>query len=58
MRFVLINTLMQSTRRARNRLLSRLQPPAEDAPPRRKDLTGFIFMLMAILLVIAFFLMS
>ena len=58
MRFVLINNLMQSSRRARNRLLSRLQPPPADAPLPRKDLTGFIFVLMAILLVVAFFLMT
>ena len=58
MRFVLINTLMQSSRRARNRLLSSLQPPPADAPLPRKDHTGFIFVLVAISLVISFFLMT
>ena len=57
MRFVLINNLMQSSRRLRNRVLSRLQPPPDDAQPTRKDLTGFIFVLTAILLVVAIFLM-
>lgn len=58
MRFVLINNLMQSSRRARNRLLSSLQPPPADAPLPRKDHTGFIFVLVTISLVIAFFLMT
>ena len=58
MRFVLINNMMQSSRRLRTRLLSRLQPPPPDAPLPRKDHTGFIFMLLAISLAIAFFLMS
>ena len=58
MRFVLINTIMQSSRRFRNRLLANLQPPPADAPLPRKDHTGFIFILLGISLVAAFFLMT
>ena len=46
MRFVVINNLMQSSRRLRHRLLSNLQPPPADAPLPRKDHTGFIFILL------------
>ena len=45
MRFVLINTLMQSSRRFQHRLLSHLQPPSADLPLPRKDHTGFILRL-------------
>ena len=58
MRFVLINTLIQSSRRFRKRMLIDLQPPPADAPLPRKDHTGFIFVLIAISLAIAFYLMS
>ena len=58
MRFVVINNLMQSSRRLRHRLLSNLQPPPADAPLPRNDHTGFIFILLGISLVAAFFLMS
>lgn len=58
MRFVLINTLIQSSRRAQHRLLSKLQPPSADLPLPRKDHTGFILTLLGITLGIAFYLMS
>lgn len=58
MRFVLINTLMQTSRRLRKRLLLNLQPPPADAPLPRKDHTGFIFMLLAISLGVAVILMT
>ncbi len=58
MRFVLINTLMQSSRRFQHRLLSNLQPPSADLPLPRKDHTGFILTLLGITLGIAFYLMS
>ncbi len=58
MRFVLINTLMQSSRRFQHRLLSHLQPPSADLPLPRKDHTGFILTLLGITLGIAFYLMS
>ena len=58
MRFVLINTLMLSSRRLQHRLLSSLQPPSADLPLPRKDHTGFILTLLCITLGIAFYLMS
>lgn len=58
MRFVLINTLMQSSRRIQHRILSNLRPPSADAPLPRKDHTGFILTLLGITLGIAFYLMT
>jgi len=58
MRFVLINTLMQSSRRFQHKLLSKLQPPSSDLPLPRKDHTGFILTLLGITLAMAFYLMS
>ncbi len=47
MRFVIINTMVQASKRLRTRLV--LQPPGEpDTGPRRRDRTGFILLLCAI----------
>ncbi len=58
MRFVIINSLMRTTRRLRDRFKINLQPPAENSGPRRKDKTGLIFILLAISLVIAVVLLA
>ncbi len=57
MRFVIINTMMQASKRLRSRLV--LQAPGEpDAGPRRRDRTGFILLLCAIAVVITVALLS
>ena len=58
MRFVVINTMMMSTRRARHQLLSKLQPPPATERRPRKDHTGFIMTLLAVSFAIAVYLMS
>jgi hypothetical protein len=53
MRFVLIQSIMQTTKRWRKKLHINLQPPeAGDSQPKRKDRTGLIFFLLAITLVL------
>ncbi len=53
MRFVLIQTIMQTTKRWRKKLQINLQPPeAGDSELKRKDRTGLIFFLLAITLVL------
>lgn len=47
MRFVIINNMVQASKRLRSRLV--LQPPGEPgAGPQRRDRTGFILLLCAI----------
>lgn len=58
MRFVIINSLMISTRRARNQLLTKLQPPPASERLPRKDHTGFIMILLTISFCIAIYLMA
>jgi len=55
MRFVLIQSIMQTTKRWRNKLRINFQPPAEagDNQPKRKDKTSLVFFLLAITLVLA-----
>jgi len=54
MRFVLIQSIMQMTKRWRKKLHINFQPPAEagDSQPKRKDRTGLIFFLLAITLIL------
>ena len=53
MRFVLIQSIMQTTKRWRKKLHINLQPQeAGDSQPKRKDRTGLIFFLLAITLVL------
>lgn len=61
MRFVVIHTIMQASKKASQRLRSHLHfvaPSTEDAGLKRKDRTGFIFALLAITLLIAIFLLA
>jgi hypothetical protein len=60
MRFVLIQTMIQATKRWRRKLHINLQPPAEadENQPKRKDKTGLIFLLLAITLVITVMFLS
>lgn len=56
MRFVIIHTIMQASKRASLRLRSQLHlsaPSTEERGPRHKDRTGLIFALLAITLAIA-----
>jgi hypothetical protein len=60
MRFVVIHTIMQASKKASQRLRSRLHlsaPSNEDGGLKRKDRLGFIFALLAITLAIAVFLL-
>ncbi len=61
MRLVVIHTIMQASKRASQRLRSRLHlraPSSEESGPRRKDRTGFIFALLGITLLIAAFMLA
>ena len=58
MRYVIINNLMTSSRRARHQFLSRLQPPPASERLPRKDHTGFIMTLLTISFGIAVYLMA
>lgn len=58
MHFVLIHSIMQSSKRAKQRLLDRLQPPsATEVRHTNKDRSGFIMGIVAVTLLIAFVLM-
>lgn len=58
MYFILLNSIMQSSRRAKKRLLDSLQPPsATQVRHTNKDRSGFIVGLVAVTLLIAFVLM-
>ena len=58
MHFVLIHSIMQSSKRAKKRLLDSLQPPsATEVRHTKKDRSGFIVGLVAVTLFIAFVLM-
>lgn len=57
MRFVLIQTMMQSSKKIQHRLLSNLQPPSANKALPRKDHTGFILVLIAVSLLMAGYLM-
>ena len=58
MHFVLIHSIMQSSKRAKQRLLDSLQPPsAIEVRQTKKDRTGFIMGLVFMTLLIAFVLM-
>ena len=58
MNFVLLHSIMQSSKRAKQRLLGSLQPPlATDLRLTKKDRTGFIMILVIVILLIAFVLM-
>ena len=58
MRYVIINNLIMSSRRARHKFLSRLQPPPAGERLPRKDHTGFIMTLLTICFGIAVYLMA
>lgn len=58
MRYVIINTLIMSSRRARSKLLSNLQPPPASERLPRKDHTGFIITLLTISFGIAVYMMT
>jgi len=58
MRYVIINNLMTSSRRARHQFLARLQPPPANERLPRKDHTGFIMTLLTISFGIAGYLMA
>lgn len=58
MRFVLINSIITSSRRARHQFLTRLQPPPASEHLPRKDHTGFIMILLTISFGIAVYLMA
>jgi hypothetical protein len=59
MRFVLIQSIMQTTKRWRNKLRINLQPPeAGDSELKRKDRTGLIFFLLAITLILTVMFLS
>jgi hypothetical protein len=60
MRFVLIQTMINSSKRWRNKLRINLQPPAEtgESEPKRKDRTGLIFFLLAITLILTVMFLS
>jgi hypothetical protein len=60
MRFVLIQTMINSTKRWRKKLRINLQPPAElgESEPKRKDRTGLIFFLLAITLILTVMFLS
>ncbi|MEK0433978.1 MAG: hypothetical protein RL369_27 [Pseudomonadota bacterium] len=58
MRYVLINNLITSSRRARHQFLARLQPPPASERMPRKDHTGFIMILLTISFCIAVYLMA
>lgn len=54
MHFVLIHSIMQSSKRAKQRLLDSLQPPsAIEVRQTKKDRTGFIMGLVVVTLLIA-----
>ncbi len=57
MRFVIINTMIQASRRLRSSI--RLKPPtADELQAQRRDRTGLIIMLFAIALVVTILLMG
>jgi hypothetical protein len=60
MRFVLIQTMINSSKRWRNKLRINLQPPAEtgEGEYNRKDRTGLIFFLLAITLILTVMFLS
>ena len=60
MRFVLIQTMINSSKRWRKKLRINLQPPAElgESEPKRKDRTGLIFFLLAITLILTVMFLS
>lgn len=58
MRYVLINNLITSSRRARHQFLARLQPPPASERMPRKDHTGFIMIMLTISFCIAVYLMA
>jgi hypothetical protein len=54
MHFVLLHSIMQSSRRAKQRLLDSLEPPqATSNHTRRKDRTGLVMTLVLLALVVA-----
>ena len=54
MHFVLLHSLMQLSRRARQRLLDSLEPPQASAgQPRGRDRTGLVMMLVLLALIVA-----
>ncbi|MGB4346922.1 MAG: hypothetical protein WBJ21_11050 [Burkholderiaceae bacterium] len=56
MRYVLIQLIMQQSKRLRSRL--HLRAPTEKSGPRRKDSTGFMFVLLLISLFVAVWLLA
>lgn len=59
MRFVLIQTIMQTTKRWRKKLHINLKPPeAGESELKRKDRTGLIFFLLAITLILTVMFLS
>ena len=58
MHFVLLHSIMQSSRRAKQRLFDSLQPPsATEGRHPKKDRTGFVLSLVVVTLLIAFVLL-
>lgn len=59
MRFVLIQTMINSSKRWRKKLHINLQPPeAGNSELKRKDRTGLIFFLLAITLILTVMFLS
>ena len=55
MHFVLLHSIMQSSKQAKQRLLDSLQPPsATEVRHTKKDRTGFVMCLVLVTLLIAF----
>ena len=58
MHFVLLHSIIQSSKRAKQRLFDNLQPPsAEGVRHVKKDRTGFVLALVAVTFLIAFLLL-
>ena len=58
MYFILLNSIMQSSKRAKQRLLDSLQPPsATEVRHAKKDRSGFIVSLVIVTVLVTFVLM-
>jgi hypothetical protein len=58
MRFVIIQSIIQSSRRLKKRLRFDLSAPSADQAPRRKDKTTFILGLFACAILVAVIVLS
>ncbi len=58
MHFVLLHSIMQSSKRAKQRLLDSLQPPsATEVRHTKKDRTGLVLGMLVVTMLIAFVLL-